>query len=464
MRRLAIILAFVLMFSGFGLSGGSAQVDTQFKPGEILVNSGDGPILGWKIQQVELGQELAEVAKAKAQGKKAEVNGLWEVVETIPNDPRYPEQYGPARIRAPEAWDLATGADVLISIIDTGVFCGHEDLIGKCVAGYDFVNKDTDPADDHGHGTHVSGIAAAVTDNGVGISGMCWGCAIQPVKVLNSGGSGSWEQVASGIVWATDNGSDVISMSLGGSGYSQLVEDAVNYAWVNGVLIFAAAGNTGGTPILYPAAYEAVIAVAATDASDNRASFSSYGAKVELSAPGVSNLSTVPPYTCALCDPTGYHSYSGTSMATPHAAGAGAVLLSYSGMTNTSARAVLDATAKDLGSTGRDVYYGFGLVDLYAVLMGEIPPTPVPTEPPPPTSPPLPTPIPTPEPTPEPGTAICGKYTGGSVWTQIGSPYHLTCDADMKGGLSILNASVELRGHALNVSGSFMIVNSRIIP
>ena len=444
MKRAWILAVFFALIS---VSGAFADPDADTTPyiaGEILVKTGTGPILGWELQQVPPGQEKAEVARQRAEGRQAEVNGLWSVVETIPNDPRYPEQYGPVRIKGPQAWDFSKGdPSVVISVIDTGVFCGHEDLSGKCVPGFDFVNNDADPNDDHGHGTHVAGIAAAVTDNGIGVAGMCWFCAVQPVKVLNSGGSGTWEAVALGIVFAADNGGDVINMSLGGSGFSQVVQDAVVYAEGRGVMIFAAAGNTGGTPILYPARYPEVIAVAATDSLDNRASFSSYGPEVELAAPGVANLSSVPTYICSLCDPSGYRSLSGTSMATPHAAGVGALLLSFRPeLTNIQAREVLQLTAVDKGNAGRDEFYGFGLVDAYAALTfgGEFPtPTLEPTQ----------APIPTDTPTPEPGTALCGKITGGLVLVPSGSPYYLTCDIDVKGGLTAISVTIEMQGFGL---------------
>src|SRR3990167_3107349 len=439
MKKLLLAMALIIGFS-FQVYA-APSYEPKHEDGFVLVKTGTGPILGWEKREVPPGQEVSEVVRLRSQGYEAEVNGIWEAVETVPNDPRWPEQYGPARIRAPQAWDIATGADTLISVIDTGVDCSHEDLAGKCVVGYDFVNNDASPNDDHGHGTHVAGIASAVTDNDIGIAGVCWGCAIQPIKVLNSSGSGTWEWVAAGIVWSSDNGADVINMSLGGSGFSQIVQDAVVYAYGHGVLIFAAAGNTGGEGVLYPARYAEVIAVAATDQNDNRASFSTTGPEVELAAPGVSNLSSVPKYSCSLCDPSGYRFLSGTSMATPHAAGAAAVLRSYRPeLDSAGVRAVLDATALDRGDPGRDKYYGFGIVDLYRALTGEAPPpTPIPTE----TTIPTETPIPTETFTPIPGTYVCGKITGGAIWTASGSPYILTCNVDIKGGLMAMDTEIQ---------------------
>ena len=469
MKKLIAVIFILIAIAFIGFPAQADQPIPEFEPGQILVKTGNGSVLGWELRHVSPGQEKKEIERLKDEGLKAEFNGIWEVMETIPNDPRWSEQYGPVRIKAPQAWDLSVGSPIVISVIDTGVSCLHEDLAGKCESGFDFVNNDADPFDDHGHGTHVAGIASAQTDNGIGVAGICWLCRIQPIKVLNSSGSGSWIAVASGIVWAADNGADVINMSLGGTGFSQVIQDAVDYAYSKDVLIFAAAWNSGGEGVLYPARYDSVIAVAATDSLDNRASFSTYGPEVELAAPGVSNLSSVPTGSCSLCDPSGYRSLSGTSMATPHAAGTGGLLLSFrSSLSNVEARQVLQLTAADKGDLGRDKFYGFGLVDAYAALsFGEEFPTPTPTLEPTetlvptetliPTETPTPTdtPVPTLTSTPGEGTALCGKYTGGFFMVPAGSPYYLTCNVDVKGGLTANRVEIELRGFSLSSTGMF---------
>ena len=243
-----------------------------------------------------------------------------------PNDPYYLDghQWDLFKINCPAAWDQTQGSSaVKIAVLDTGVTYTHPDLASKCVAGWNFVANNSDPMDDHGHGTHVAGTCAAATNNGGGIAGVGANCMIMPVKVLNSGGSGTHSQVANGIVWAADHGAKVVNMSLGGPWPTTTLENAVNYAWNNGVVVCAAAGNDATTNYFYPAAYTNCIAVAASDSSDNKASFSNYGPWVDVAAPGVSIFSTTA---------GGYQSWSGTSMASPHVAGEAGLLFAKLGV------------------------------------------------------------------------------------------------------------------------------------
>jgi subtilisin family serine protease len=244
---------------------------------------------------------------------------------------------------------------VLVAVVDTGIYYMHPDLSAHYVPlGYDWVNMDSDPEDDHGHGTHCAGIIAAVSNNGEGIAGLAQ-VRVMAEKVLDSGGSGYWDWVANGIINATDCGADIISMSLGGYGYSQLVHDAVKYAYDSGVLLIAAAANDNTNMKSYPAAYDEVVAVAATDQNDAKASFSNWGDWIELAAPGVSIISTVP---------SGYESWSGTSMACPHVSGVAALAWSaYPSKTRDWLRLWLRYTADDLGDPGFDVYYGYGRIN-----------------------------------------------------------------------------------------------------
>ena len=307
----------------------------------------------------------------------AEPNFRVEAIDILPSDSNWASQYGPAKIQAPQAWELTTGGStIIVAIIDTGVDLNHPDLAGKIVAGYDFVNNDSIAQDDQGHGSHVAGIAAAVSNNGTGIAGISWGARIMPVKVLDSSGSGWTSDIAAGITWAADNGAKVINLSLGGPTGSTTMESAVDYATSQGVLVVAAAGNSGDSSPQFPASYANVLAVAATDSSNTRASFSSYGSFVDIAAPGVSIYSTI--------FDNGYSSMSGTSMAAPHVAGAAALLWNYSANLDSVAevRTALESTALDLGTAGRDDFYGYGLVQLLNALQfdpANVTPSPTPT-------------------------------------------------------------------------------------
>jgi subtilisin family serine protease len=198
------------------------------------------------------------------------------------------------------------------------------------------------------------------------------------VKVLGANGSGAWSGVAAGIDWAVQNGMNVINMSLGGTSSSQAVADAVAAAQAAGILVVSAAGNLGCcNTVLYPAKYPGSMAVAAVDQSDVWASFSSTGPEMDVAAPGVSIRSSVPTGSCPLCDPSGYRSLSGTSMATPHVSGVGALLRSR-GWTSADAWSLINSTAKDLGGAGFDEFYGHGRVDALAAVGGTPPPPPPP--------------------------------------------------------------------------------------
>ncbi|MCX7793361.1 MAG: S8 family serine peptidase, partial [Thermodesulfovibrionales bacterium] len=245
------------------------------------------------------------------------------------NDPMLVYQWGYYDIAANWIPPQAV-AQPIIAVIDTGVDYTHPELIGKVIKGYDFVNGDPDPMDDHGHGTHVAGIAAAKSNNGLGIAGVAWNAKILAVKVLNSQGWGTLFDILLGIKYAADNtGVKIINMSLGG-GYSPLEELAVDYA-VNtkGKLLVAAAGNNNSSTFVYPAAFSInfpnkVIAVAAHDWNRCRASFSNYGTWVSITAPGVEIISPTP-IGGVTYNGDGFAILDGTSMASPFVAGAAAV-------------------------------------------------------------------------------------------------------------------------------------------
>ncbi len=251
---------------------------------------------------------------------------------TIPNDLYFSDQWAldntgqtggtvDADIDAPEAWDTETGdAGVIIAILDTGIDLDHPELLGKLVAGYDFINSDSNPQDDNGHGTHVAGIAGAGSNNSVGIAGVCWGCSLMPVKVLGADGYGPFSQIVAGIEFAADNGANVINLSLGSETYSQSLQDAVDYAYTLGCVVIGASGNFNHDDPFYPAACNNVIGVTALDHDDIKYQLAGFGGWVDLAAPGVGIISTVFNDT--------YSTWSGTSMAAPFVSGVAGLLFS----------------------------------------------------------------------------------------------------------------------------------------
>ncbi|WP_400164518.1 S8 family peptidase [Brevibacillus sp. TJ4] len=269
----------------------------------------------------------------------------------VPNDPYFSlYQYGPQRIAAPAAWDVTQGSpEVTVAVVDTGVQLDHPDLRAKIVPGYDFVSNDTSPADGNGHGTHVAGIAAAVTNNRIGIAGVCPLASIMPIRVLDNSGSGDLMNVARGIVYAAQQGAQVINLSLGAPASSSTLQSAVQYAWSRGAVIVAAAGNDGSATPNYPANFANVIAVASTNENDTKSGFSNYGLWVDVAAPGDQVLSTYP---------RNYYSYlSGTSMAAPHVAGV-AALLAAQGKTNEEIVDAILSTCDPVPGTGRYWVHG----------------------------------------------------------------------------------------------------------
>ncbi|MBI2627034.1 MAG: S8 family serine peptidase [Parcubacteria group bacterium] len=264
------------------------------------------------------------------------------------------------------------GVGVKVAIIDSGIDYTHPDLDANFGGGYDFVNNDTDSMDDNGHGTHVAGTVAA-EDNDTGVVGVAPEASLYGLKVLNSSGSGSWSNVVAALQWAVDNGIQVTNNSYGaGSDPGSTVKAAFDNSAAVGIYHAAAAGNSGNCKgnndtVGYPARYDSVIAVAATNKSDSRPCFSSTGPAVELSAPGVSINSTQLG--------GGYVEFSGTSMASPHVAGVAALVIAAgiadsngNGLINDEIRQVLNDTAEDLGDTGRDNKYGWGLVSAAAAV------------------------------------------------------------------------------------------------
>lgn len=318
----------------------------------------------------------------------------------VPNDPYYKYQwhmdnavYG--GIDTENAWNISNGSGIVVAVIDTGVAYENYREGGKryykapdlantsFVPGWDFVNNDSHPNDDNSHGTHVAGTIAQSTNNSIGVTGVAFGASLMPIKVLDRNGYGTYANVADGIRWAVDHGAKVINLSLGGSSPASYLEEAVAYAYNNGVTVVAAAGNDGLSTISYPAAYDNyVIAVGATRYDETLAYYSNYGPSLDVVAPGGDTRvdqngdgygdgvlqNTFNPNTKNTAD-FGYWFSQGTSMATPHVSGIAALLLANGNATTPDqVRAALQSTAKDLGAAGRDDTYGYGLVNAYAAL------------------------------------------------------------------------------------------------
>lgn len=274
--------------------------------------------------------------------------------------------WGVDRVDADLVWLSGNNADpVRVAIVDTGVSKDHPDLAANLKGGYNAINPTKGWSDDNGHGSHVAGTVAAL-NNSIGVVGVGPAVDLLAVKVLSRTGSGFTSDVIEGIQWAVANGTQVINLSLGSSSDSQAMHDAATAAYNAGVVVVAAAGNSGSA-VSFPAAYPEVIAVSAIDSNNLLASFSSRGPEVDLAAPGVSILSTY--------KGTGYATLSGTSMAAPHVTGAVALVLNtFVGTYDLNANGKWDPAevqkklqdrATDLGDAGLDNFYGWGLVNAY---------------------------------------------------------------------------------------------------
>lgn len=325
------------------------------------------------IKAVALELEESEVGKLLANPNviAVEIDGEVHALD------EYDSSWGVAQIGSKIVHEQGIrGQAVKVAVIDTGIDYTHPELSGRYRGGYDFVNDDNDPRDDHGHGTHCAGILAAAL-NGVGVCGVAPEVELYALKVLNATGSGAWSAVIAALDWCIDNGIQITSNSYGGPSSSTLMSEAFKAAWQAGILSIAAAGNSAGgeniDSVIYPAKYEWVVAVAATDISKARASFSSTGPTVEVSAPGVDIYSTLPGNS--------YGSKSGTSMACPHVAGLAALIKSAHPYANNEAvRGQIRASAEDLGLPGHDWLYGFGLINA-PLACGDMIPNPPPMPP-----------------------------------------------------------------------------------
>jgi len=338
-------------------------------------------------------KETAGSLEAEPGVEYAELN-YYAYALFVPNDPYYSFQWNlndpQADINVEAAWDISTGEpDVIVAVLDTGVayedyrnFHQGPDLANtNFVGGYDFVNNDSHPNDDDGHGTHVTGTIAQSTHNSLGAAGVAFDCSIMPVKVLNRRGEAPYTTIAEGVYFAVDNGADVINLSLGGPSDSITLREAVAYAYSHGVTVICSAGNEYevSNPPSYPAAYDLYcIAVGATRYDLTRAYYSNTGSYVDVVAPGgdLNVDQNGDGYGDGILQETfdgkpsdfGYWFYTGTSMAAPHVSGIAALLVSTGINDPDEIRDAIEGTAIDLGPVGLDQEYGWGIVDAYAAL------------------------------------------------------------------------------------------------
>ncbi|MBI2609939.1 S8 family serine peptidase [Candidatus Giovannonibacteria bacterium] len=359
----------------------SAAVSSYF-PGRILVKFKEGVsdaeqgrlLKSWglakksevkqikvKILNVPEGAEevLVQALLHNPKVEYAELDGILKP-ELVPNDPYYSSEWHLSKIGSESAWDVTQGqASVVIAILDSGVDGGHPDLLSKLVAGYNFYSNNTDTFDVYGHGTKVAGVAAAVSNNGLGVASPAWINKIMPIRVSDASGYAYYSTISSGITWAADNGAKVMNVSFGGVAGSYSITNAANYAKSKGALVVAAAGNCScfdGTP-----ENTSMISVSATDWSDASAYWSSVGNYVDVSAPGTAIYTTTAG--------GGYEAPYGTSFSSPLTAGVIALMFSANAdLTPADAEAILESTALDLGSSGYDSSFGWGRINAAAAV------------------------------------------------------------------------------------------------
>ncbi len=381
MKNKGFLKTIVVLTAVFAILGGAVLVSQAqerplerkivvFKSGVLNESARDALVQkfgGVKIRDLKLIDAMSVILPPRAQARLAQHPDILRIdddVEVHALGQILP--WGIDKVDADLSWGISTGNPVKVAVIDTGIDLQHPDLIANIKGGYNAIRPGRTANDDNGHGTHVAGIVAAV-DNTIGVVGVGPKIDLYAVKVLNAAGSGYLSDVIEGIDWAIANSMQIINLSLGTSSDVQSFHDAVQRANTNGIVQVAAAGNTGSS-VLYPAAYPEIIAVSAIDSSDNIASWSSRGSEIDLAAPGVSIYSTYKNRT--------YKTLSGTSMAAPHVAGAAALVIDKKTCDYDSdgkcapleVKRKLQETATDLGGSGFDNLFGWGLVNVYQAI------------------------------------------------------------------------------------------------
>lgn len=353
------------------------------EPETFRFNSIEGVVDGIVTGQVAPGERMSDaLARLRRDPRVKEVEPVVAVhADFIPNDPQYKMQWGMKQIHMEQAWDTAQGDGVIVAVIDTGIayedygdFKQVSDLKGaKFAPGYNFVSDNKHANDDNGHGTHVAGTIAQVTDNGEGVAGVAFKATLMPLKVLDSWGSGQSPDIADAIHFAADHGAKVINMSLGGGGASKMMADAVAYARKKGVVVVCAAGNGGRGVVEYPARYPGSVAVSAVGPTGELAPYSSYGKELDIAAPGgdksTGETNGILQQTIDPADPSKsvYAYFQGTSMATPHVAGAAALLFSAGAKTPDEVEKALFAGAQSRGQAWNEKM-GHGILNVEASL------------------------------------------------------------------------------------------------
>src|SRR3989344_415848 len=422
---------------------------------KVYVSSNDPVLKRYYLLKLRKDTDIAKLQETLSRFEEIEAiepNNILKTQGVVPNDPYYPQLWGLSKIDMEDAWDITKGSgSIVVAIVDSGIDYDHIDIPVNVIRGVDFatcdqidqtrgrclrpktcpqlINSycDDDPMDDNGHGTHVSGTIGALVNNNLGISGINWNVGLMAVKVMGADGQGSVTDIRNGIIYAVDRGAKIINLSLSGSGRCGLWQDTINYANAKGAVVVVAAGNNDSDASTYnPGNCNGVITVGASTSLDTRASFSNYGSVVEIAAPGVGILSTVPTSSVPLknkstCPSTlvdgKYCSINGTSMATSYVAGVAALLLSAN--PNFTPQQVRDCIINNanLISTDRLIGPRLNAFKALTVCTGGILPTSTPT----------PTPTPTPTlssgitstltSTLPPGAPTPTSQDGGSGWS-----------------------------------------------